>query len=196
MTDSPSRALQAGKKAPMRISRARLVRVLWIFVILIISLSPAGCDSCTDDMPEGVIEKSMRERAEKITYDPEANQELTLAEGQILLVRLRFGTALADVPNGSYKVRIENRRNNWYDEVEHFGSLGLGGAETSKFNDFIFNATNFNVQMTKPEYYDPKDVDGDYILTLSNSLGWEMQKRLIWENGAFYNGGTRLYEVP
>ncbi len=180
----------------MKISRARLVRVLCILVILTISISPAGCSSCAEPKIESSIEKAQREDGEKNTYDPETNERLSLAEGQILLVRLRFGTALAAVPNGSYQVRIDNRRNNWYDEVEHIGSLGLGGTDTSKSNDFIFNATNFNKQTTQTEYYDPKDVDGDYILTLSNSQGWEMQKRLIWENGAFYNGGTRYYEVP
>ena len=180
----------------MKTSSARLVQVLCILALLVIPVSSAGCSACEEEMPESSIEKAQREDAENNTYDPETNERLTLAEGQILLVRLRFGTALADVPNGSYQVRIDNRRNGWYDEVEHIGSLGLGGTDTSKSSDFIFYATNFNKQMTQTEYYDPKEVDGDYILTLSNSQGWEMQKRLIWENGAFYNGGTRYYEVP
>ncbi len=88
------------------------------------------------------------------------------------------------------------KRNNWYDEVEYIGSNGLGGEDHTDMNDFIFNETNFNIQTTQTQYYDPKDVDGEYILTTSNSQGWYMQKVLVWENGAFKNGGTRYYSVP
>lgn len=180
----------------MKTSHARFVRVSCILAILVISISQAGCTSCAEPKIESSIEKAQREYGEKATYDPVTNQELTLAEGQVLLVRLRFGVALASTPDGTYSVRIDNKRNGWYDRVDYTSSVGLGGDNPTKHNDFIFNAANFNKQMTQTEYYDPKDVDGEYVLTLSNSQGWEMQKRLTWENGAFYNGGTRYYEVP
>jgi hypothetical protein len=141
---------------------------------------------------ENTREENQRSQDEKARA---SEPDLALKAGDILVVRLRYGGALAEGP-AWYKVRIDNPRNGWYDYVEYSSDLGLGGDEMgSNSHDYDFASENFNKQATA-EGYDPKDVDGEYTMTISNNAGWSMDRKLSFKAGKFEQGDTFVYDVP
>jgi hypothetical protein len=130
--------------------------------------SPIGYED--DDATETDLQK-----------EDQAEPGQALASGEILSVRVNYGNSGAT----QCQVRIDNERNGWYDEVEFIAHAGsLGGAD-KMYDDYGFGATNFNGQLTQPEYYDPKDAVGEYRITITASTGYSSSTTVKWDGERF-----------
>jgi hypothetical protein len=152
-----------------------------------VTISMEGCSIGIDgeDDKEKLVQEiqQLSEEAEKERRIP-LDEDIVLAEGQILKVRLHYGTDTLD-SEAWYKVRLDNPRNQWYDYVEWTAYNGFGASEKN-YDDYDFGAVNFNKQKTD-KHYDPEDVGGQYIMTVSGSNGYHMEKILLWDSR--YNNG-------
>jgi hypothetical protein len=111
----------------------------------------------------------------------QAEPDQALASGEVLSVRVNYGNSGA----AQCQVRIENERNGWYDEVEFIAHAGsLGGAD-KMYDDYPFGSTNFNRQLTQPEYYDPEDAKGDYRITVTADTGYSATATVKWDGERF-----------
>ena len=174
-------------------------------LVTALALPLSGCELVADLLGGDTqvvddIEVIMGERLPEL--DPEwsaateSEPDFSLASGEVLAVRLRYGGALAE-ESAWYQVRLDNPRNGWYDYVEYSAELGLGGGEdeTGNYHDYRFSAENFNRQLTS-ENYDPQDVDGEYLLTITNSQGWSNETKLTAVGGRFEGSNIYVLEVP
>lgn len=78
--------------------------------------------------------------------------------------------------------------------MEWIAENGLGGDEMNNHHDYDFTAENLNKQLTD-EHYDPETVEGEYIMTISNSQGWQLKKRITLAGGQFVPS-TAVFNVP
>jgi len=168
-----------------------------------VTISMEGCSLGIDEDETTEIGKELQANLEQVEEERrvDVDADMVLAEGQILKVRLHYGDETLDT-EAWYKVRIDNPRNNWYDYVEWTAYHGFGGG-TKNYDDCDFYAENFNKQVTS-EHYDPADVDGIYIMTVSGSNGYQMEKNLTWDSsqndgrGGWSNEGSSMmaFSVP
>ncbi len=188
--------------------RSAWIRVLMYLSVMVIlpgcSFGYEGCSFRPEDKTQS--EKMMEELLKQSQEDEKAGRvddepDLALAEGEILKVRLHYGTDTLET-EAWYKVRIENQSNQWYDYVEITAYHGFGNSEKN-YDDYTFFATNFNRQAEQPEYYDPATIAGTYLLTITGSNGHYVEKTLTWNKnandgrGGFDgSGGLLTYEVP
>jgi len=157
--------------------------------IALVALVLMGCSLL--DTADSVGAEKMREeervRLEEAAKDDQerakaqAEPDQALAAGDVLSVRVNYGGS----PASQCQVRIDNDRNGWYDEVEHLvdsgsplGSLGQGR------DDYTFGSTNFNRQLTQPEYYDPVDAEGEYRITVTANDGYSATAKVYWDGEA------------
>ena len=161
-----------------------------------------GCSIRPDTDPEKEymsqqIEQAIKEQEQgRIAED----EDMALAEGEILKVRLHYGKDTLGY-EAWYKVRIDNQQNGWYDYVEITASYGFGNA-VKNYDDYDFTAVNFNKQYDS-EYYDQSTIDGPYIMTITGSNGHYVEKALTWDSdfnegkgGWRQTNGLLTYNVP
>lgn len=122
------------------------------------------------------------DRDEQDRENAKADPDQVLASGDVLSVRVNYGSSTAS----QCQVRIDNDRNGWYDEVENWvdsgsplGSLGQGR------DDYSFGSTNFNRQLTQPEYYDPVHAEGEYRVTITANDGFSTVVKVVWDGEMF-----------
>jgi hypothetical protein len=181
-------------------------RTIVIATMILVSFLLMGCglEACVELVVEKAQKDAVKQISDKIeevegenaasrTWEEEPG--FTLSEGEILNVRLNYGSATAD-ESGWYRVRIDNDRSQWYDYVEWSSDAGLGGDQMNNFSDYPFGSENFNKQMTD-EYYDPAHVDGTYTLSITGSTGYSHEQRLEWKDGAWVGtSGALIFNVP
>lgn len=154
--------------------------------VLVVSLVFLGC-SLLDTADSVGVEKMREEermRLDEASKDDEARSKAkaesdqVLAEGDVLSVRVNYGESTAS----QCQVRIENERNGWYDEVEHIVETGspLGSLGSGR-DDYTFGSSNFNRQLTQPEYYDPDDAKGDYSIIVTANDGYHAVVKVYWD---------------
>ena len=158
-------------------------RHLIVLAMLITIVFLLGCDffqgadsAAIEDMADKARQMT-EEVEEQAKYRPEADQ--VLASGDVLSVRVNYGKSAAS----QCEVRIDNKRNNWYDEVEFTVTGGTPlGDSVKPYDDFRFGSTNFNRQLTKPEHYDPKDAGGQYTITVTANDGYSATTTAFWDD--------------
>lgn len=117
------------------------------------------------------------------TPPPQVEPDQVLAAGDVLSVRVDYGDSGATLA----RVRIDNDRTGWYDWIEfmcHADGCSLA-TELKSHDDFPFGSENFNKQLTQPEYYDPKDVPGDYQVTMEADTGHSRYAVVRWDGEQF-----------
>lgn len=160
-----------------------------IVPLILIAFLSFGCGGLELSL-FGEDEASQASRAVEEAYSTKPKpRDPRLAEGEIYRVHLTFGEAMSD--GGWYSVEIQNPRNNWRDLVRWDCLTDITEFEEDyRFYDFPFMSDNFNTQ-------DPALMDGEYTLTIANSLGLENQMSpLNWSDGQFVDGGYAEYAVP
>lgn len=131
------------------------------------------------------------EQAELDRYS-QADADQVLASGQVLSVRVHWGT---DTEATSCLVRIENPRNGWYDEIEDSTAGESLGSSGPGFADFPFGAENFNRQTNQEYYPEPEDIAGAYDLSIQLSTGESEHMKVYWDDeGKRFEPG--LLNVP
>jgi len=150
-----------------------------------------GCDLFADPQAEADRESVERFQqqmeADKRDQDKhKAEPDQVLASGDVLSVRVNYG----DSGVSQCQVRIDNKRNDWYDEVEFWvdGEETLA-TENTKSQDYNFGSTNFNQQMTNeiknPKFDDKEDIKGDYRVTVTASNGYAESLKVMWDGEQF-----------
>ncbi len=157
--------------------------------IMLASLLLFGCDFFDGFSESGgsrdvekLREETRRELEEmnrQLEHEAEADQ--ALASGEVLSVRVNYGNSGAT----QCQVRIDNERNGWYDEVEFIAHAGSLGGPGKMYDDYGFGATNFNRQLTQPEYYDPEDAAGEYRITVTAGTGYNATAKVSWDGERF-----------
>jgi hypothetical protein len=147
-----------------------------------------GCEYAW--MADPGLTKEGRERIEQAakqdaqaTPPPQVEPDQVLATGDVLSVRVDFGDSGASL----VRVRIDNDRTGWYDWIEDM-CLADGcvlATELKSHQDFDFGSVNFNKQLEQPEYYDPKDVPGDYQVSVEANTGHSRDAVVRWDGEQF-----------
>ncbi len=164
---------------------ARRHRVVIVVSILAASMLLMGCallDLFVESSDSNFYEY---EGEDAIKKDPpkeyQAEPDQALASGEILSVRVNYGKSGA----AQCQVRIDNERTGWYDEVEFIAHAGSLGSADGMYDDYPFGATNFNKQLTQPEYYDPEDAEGEYRITVTADTGYNATATVRWDGERF-----------
>lgn len=169
---------------------SRADRSLVVVLVAIVAIVLMGCSLL--ETADSVGAEKMREEErirldemeadEKSKAKAQAEPDQVLASGDVLSVRVNYGGSTAS----QCQVRIDNDRNNWYDEVEHnvadgtpLGRLGEGR------DDYTFGSKNFNGQVTQPQYYDPADAEGEYRVTVTANDGYSTVVKVHWDGSQF-----------
>ncbi|MDY0339911.1 MAG: hypothetical protein RBS17_01695 [Coriobacteriia bacterium] len=162
------------------------IRAAFVFIILIAFFS-LGCG----DFEISWIGDDDGSPASQNVTEPDREEprarDSRLAEGEIYRVKLTFGEAMLD--GGRYSVTMENPRSSWRDIVRWDCDSLAEYEEDYRFYESPFFSKNLNVQ-------DPPQMDGEYVLTISNGFGYTQSKTLTWSNGQFIDGGYAEYDVP
>lgn len=176
----------------MKINRKKLkllLSVIWIAFLVGCTMSYEGCSDGYDGDRD--IEQMQKDINDGRNVQEE--KDITLAEGEILKVRLYYGKDTAE-KHAWYKVKLTNERNGWYDYVEYTAYHGFGTSQNN-YNDYTFTATNFNKQLTD-EHYDPDTAEGIYKMTITGSNGHYVERELYWRNGWNLNSPVMAFNVP
>jgi len=150
------------------------------FLLMGCSLTECAQDKMVEDQ-EREVQRMMEDADEADKHSPEPDQ--ALAAGEILSVRVNYGGTGAT----QCQVRIDNERNDWYDEHEWTGEYGLGSADKN-YDDYGFGSENFNRQITNPNnapLYTPEAVEGYYKITITSSTGAEIFAKTFWDGQKF-----------
>jgi len=145
-----------------------------------------GCSFLTPE-EQGKTEQAVREvwaeeKEEAKLEGYKAEPDQVLASGDVLSVRVSYGESGA----GQCQVRIDNERNDWYDEVEITAAAGL--AEGKGYDDYRFGSTNFNAQITNEinnPKYTPESVNGVYKITVTADTGYNTTVSIKWDGEQF-----------
>lgn len=169
---------------------SRRDRSFVIFLMMAITLFLLGCSllDTADSVGADKMREEERTRLDEMDKDEKdrekakAEPDQVLASGDVLSVRVVYGGSSAS----QCQVRIDNDRNNWYDEVEHqvadgtpLGRLGEGR------DDYNFGSQNFNKQVTQTQYYDPADAEGEYRVTITANDGHNSVVKVHWDGKKF-----------
>lgn len=169
----------------MRLQRSAVRDVLSLLLVVTLLL---GCDLLAT--ADSVGAEKMREEERIRLKETEARQELepssdqTLASGDVLSVRVDYGTSGAT----QCQVRIDNERNDWYDEVEFIAHAGTLGSSEKMYDDYTFGSTNFNLQVENPynvPQYTAEAVKGEYVVTVTASTGYFQSTKITWDGQRF-----------
>ncbi len=161
-----------------------------VLALIVVAFLSLGCTQFGLTFGEDSDDRyaELQQRIDEDLAEQPEPRDSRLAEGEIYRVHLTFGTAMSD--GGWYSVEIENPRNSWRDFVRWDCLTDITEFEEDYRNyDFPFMSDNFNAQ-------DPAQMDGEYILTVSNGFGYEELHTLTWSDGQFTDGGYAEYAVP
>lgn len=150
------------------------------FLLMGCSLTECASDKQVEDQ-QRAVQQMLEDAKEAEEHMPEPDQ--ALASGEILSVRVNYGATGAT----QCQVRIDNGRNDWYDERERTAEYGLGGSEKN-YDDYGFGSTMFNQQITNPNnapLYTPEAVEGYYDITITSSTGGEIFGKTYWDGEKF-----------
>lgn len=154
--------------------------ILLLFPLLILT----GCDDkeYDEEAPPGISVKHINDDP---NYRPGENvPPPTLAEGQILVVRLIYEINEKDENNDEwYQVELLRNDSKWHDLVK---IEGIGRSKFRHWDDYVFSANNFNWQIEK-DYYGTDTLDGIYTLKITGSNGFLADYLLNWKEGRWTN---------
>lgn len=183
-------AIEEDVMAMTRRHRAALVGVIMLASLLLFGcdfldglLGGVGSRAAEEDREAGqqAIEDILQPQEPQKQQEHKADADQVLASGQVLSVRIHYGESGAT----QCQVRIDNERNGWYDEIEDTAQAGVLGSAEKAYGDYPFGSENFNWQLTRPEYYDPKDAKGDYRITVTASTGYSATAKVTWDGERF-----------
>ena len=145
-----------------------------------------GCMFSGDDISNREIREREEERAavSQDQDDSKAEPDQALASGEVLSVRVNYGTSGAT----QCKVRIDNPRNDWYDYVEFVAEAGVLGNSEKNYDNYGFGSENFNKQTTNPNNnpkFTPGAVKGDYQITVTAGTGYSASATVTWNGEQF-----------
>jgi len=172
--------------------RPRTDRSPIVVLVAVVAIVLMGCSllETADSVGADKMREEERMRLDEMTKDQEAQEKVkaepdqALASGHVLSVRVNYGSSGAT----QCQVRIDNDRNDWYDEVEWTAHAGvLGGAEKN-YDDYNFGSENFNKQITNPAnapLYTPEAVNGEYMITVTASTGYSSVVKVHWDGEKF-----------
>lgn len=162
------------------------VAICAIFVVMLLM----GCDpiwsinSAADDDIYAALDADERAAASKDQGKYKAEPDQALASGQVLSVRVNYGQSGA----AQCQVRIDNDRNDWYDEVEFIAYESSLGNSEKPYDDYGFGSENFNKQITNPNnapLYTPEAVKGAYRITVTADNGYNASATVTWDGKRF-----------
>jgi major membrane immunogen (membrane-anchored lipoprotein) len=114
--------------------------------------------------------------------------DLTLADGQILAVRLVYDPEEESSDTDWYKVQLSRIGKAWKDSVKIEGIIR---SKNRHYDDYVFSAKNFNWQVEK-EQYDINTLNGEYEITIQGSNGYNKTYKLHWADGYWTNASPTL----
>lgn len=138
---------------------------------------------CADMRGEQALREIWAEEKDEAKLDEyKAVPDQVLASGDVLSVRVSCGESGAK----QCQVRIDNERNDWYDEVEVTAAFGLAAGKG--YDDYPFGAAIFNKQITN-EINNPKytleAVNGVYKVTVTADTGYSVTVNVRWDGEQF-----------
>lgn len=118
-----------------------------------------------------------------------------LAEGQILSIRLVYAINEKDeLDDEWYKVELSKKDSKWKDMVM---IQGIGRSKERHYDDYYFFSSNFNAQLNPAYGYNSQSLDGEYLITITNSSGYNRQEQINWADGGWTNAdGAIMFSVP
>lgn len=174
---------------------SRTDRPLIVVLVAVVALVLMGCSllDTADSVGADKMREEERMRLDEMTKDEEAREKVkaepdqALASGEVLSVRVNYGDSGAT----QCQVRIDNDRNDWYDEVEFTAHAGTLGSTEKAYDDYDFGSENFNKQITNPfnaPLYTPEAVNGEYRITVTASTGYSSEVKVHWDGERFTPG--------
>lgn len=158
--------------------------------IVFVAMLLMGCEpvwtinSAADEDMNAALDAQEREAASKDQDKYKAEPDQALASGQVLSVRVNYGQSGA----AQCQVRIDNDRNDWYDEVEYLAYESSLGNTEKPYDDYGFGSENFNKQLTNPNnapLYTPEAVKGTYRITVTADTGYSANATVSWDGKRF-----------
>jgi hypothetical protein len=160
-------------------------KFIFIFLFLVFVLIVSGCGGKEDIGEYGhdvVKDQSHWAKAgENIT-------DLTLADGQILAIRLVYDPEEESSDTDWYRVQLSRVGKNWKDSVKIEGIIR---SKTRHYDDYVFSSKNFNWQIEKKEY-GIDTLNGDYEVLIQGSNGYNKIYKLHWADGFWTNSSATL----